>query len=88
MDKITPEKLMHYNWIELGATTEVLKFRAQMEDKKRAAEGTLKVTDTEENLMKKYKEIYGKILDILKETVAQEKKHPEKAFWTHLHQSV
>ena len=87
MDKDADAKLKHVNYVQLGVISEVIKALAQAEDKRRAA-NPIKVGDTEENLMKKYKEKYTEMLDLLKWTVEQEKKKKELAVWVGVHQRV
>ena len=80
-------KQKHIDYVSLGVITEVIKGYAQAEDKRRAV-NPIKPNDTEANLLKKYKEEYTKVLDLLKWTTEQEKKKPSLAIWAKVHQKV
>ena len=90
IDKIGDAKLKHSDLVKLGATAQLLKDRSEIEDKRRAA-NPLKVTDTAENLLKKYKEEYKKMTDLLKWTADKERKVEKERHlevWVKLHQGV
>ena len=88
IDAEADAKLKHMDFVKTGMTSEVIRAMAQNEDKRRA-DNPIKVTDTAENLLKKYKAEYKKMLDLLELTVAQEKKEEKKlGIWVNVHQKA
>jgi len=69
-----------------GLAAEVYKMRAEREEKERAA-NPLKVTDTEEGLQKKFKEIGDKLLALDKMAVEGLKKK-NMTYWSDMHQNL
>lgn len=80
------EKARQADLVKLGVTVEVIKMRAELEKKTRAA-NPLKVTDTAENLLKKYHEVVNKTLTLTKWTVDELTKN-KSLFWADVHQKV
>ncbi len=74
------------NLIKLGVTIEVIKYRAELEKKSRGS-NPLKVTETEENLEKKFQEVCNKTLTLTKWTV-EELTKKKSLFWADIHQKV
>jgi hypothetical protein len=74
------------NLIKMGVTIEVIKYRAELEKKSRGS-NPLKVTETEENLEKKFQEVCNKTLTLTKWTV-EELTKKKSLFWADIHQKI